>query len=448
MDTRNLISKSQARVALLTLTSFLLTSSGWLLWLYHLMDLATPESIDVLTMGIGYLMQAVGTGAYAFQTYKSGRPSSPWTLAIAVVVYTVSLLPATLAPNLAPTLAFGYLANLLCGYLQGHYLYCLARYVDKSHRGIVFGSAYAISTVASWVMSTLAGGMLVQGVFGLLTCGLLAAFTLITIRNPPSDASEGTAPPAALDYRAIALACTVVVLMSLTKGMGFSFPATDLHAGVSLELTRMLYGLGLLAAGYVSDRSRPYGALCCAGALVSPFLMLALEGAAAPSTLLWALGYLLSGFFTVFRVLLLADIASDERIYAISCLGLVFGRLGDSLATILAAALKASPLALITVSAVLFSLSIVLFFVLFGQHYAPTPDATPSEQERFERFAARHDLSARECEVLRLVLAERSNTEIASELFVSEATVKYHVRNLLRKTGCRRRLEIRAKYYE
>ncbi|MBP3893500.1 MAG: hypothetical protein J6D34_05585 [Atopobiaceae bacterium] len=176
--------------------------------------------------------------------------------------------------------------------------------------------------------------------------------------------------------------------------------------------------------------------------------MLSLSGASAPSTLLWALGYFLSGFFTVFRVLLLTDMASDQRLHALAGLGLLFGRAGDALAVIVYSLLGEYPLALITVSAVLFSLSVVLFFVLFQQHYVPTHDERPSEKEIFERFAIRHDLSSRECEVLQLVLADRSNAEIAAELFVSEATVKYHVRNLLRKTGCKRRLEIRAKLYD
>lgn len=48
--------------------------------------------------------------------------------------------------------------------------------------------------------------------------------------------------------------------------------------------------------------------------------------------------------------------------------------------------------------------------------------------------------------MLRQVLAERTNAEAAAELFVAEATVKYHVRNLLRKTGCKNRLELMSLY--
>lgn len=64
----------------------------------------------------------------------------------------------------------------------------------------------------------------------------------------------------------------------------------------------------------------------------------------------------------------------------------------------------------------------------------------------FEDFAIQHDLSARERAVLRLALAERSNAEIAQTLFVSESTIKYHMHNLLKKTGCKSRVDLMARY--
>ncbi len=44
-------------------------------------------------------------------------------------------------------------------------------------------------------------------------------------------------------------------------------------------------------------------------------------------------------------------------------------------------------------------------------------------------------LTDREKEVLRLILKEYSNQEIADELFISVRTVDAHKRNLLDKTG-------------
>ena len=50
-------------------------------------------------------------------------------------------------------------------------------------------------------------------------------------------------------------------------------------------------------------------------------------------------------------------------------------------------------------------------------------------------------LTDRELEVLRLVALGKSNREIAGDLFISENTVKNHVRNILEKLHLHTRME-------
>jgi DNA-binding NarL/FixJ family response regulator len=62
----------------------------------------------------------------------------------------------------------------------------------------------------------------------------------------------------------------------------------------------------------------------------------------------------------------------------------------------------------------------------------------PGDTQRAEALRV---LTDREVDVLRLIAAGRSNAEIASELFVSEATVKTHVSRVFAKLGVRDRVQ-------
>jgi DNA-binding NarL/FixJ family response regulator len=54
------------------------------------------------------------------------------------------------------------------------------------------------------------------------------------------------------------------------------------------------------------------------------------------------------------------------------------------------------------------------------------------------------DLTPRELEILRLVAAGRSNSRIATDLWVAEQTVKFHLSNIYRKLGVANRTEASA----
>jgi DNA-binding CsgD family transcriptional regulator len=58
-----------------------------------------------------------------------------------------------------------------------------------------------------------------------------------------------------------------------------------------------------------------------------------------------------------------------------------------------------------------------------------------------------YELTARELEVLRAIAAGKTNAQIATGLFVTEGTVKSHVKHILRKLGAGNRTEAVAKYH-
>jgi DNA-binding NarL/FixJ family response regulator len=80
---------------------------------------------------------------------------------------------------------------------------------------------------------------------------------------------------------------------------------------------------------------------------------------------------------------------------------------------------------------------------LLDQFAAVLPDAVAAAPD--DRLAG---LTDREREVLVQVGRGRSNTEIAADLVVAEATVKTHIGRLLAKTGSRDRVQLVVLAYE
>ena len=76
-----------------------------------------------------------------------------------------------------------------------------------------------------------------------------------------------------------------------------------------------------------------------------------------------------------------------------------------------------------------------------GSYYSPQVTKTImsglSGQKTSPTIGIQIPLTDREKEILRLILKEYSNREIAEELFISPRTVDAHKRNLLEKTGSR-----------
>ena len=428
---------------------FTLTSAVYLSWVYRLMDFAGSQTVDLYSMGVGYCAQAMGAGVGLYLFRRRPASAREGSFRFCVLIFCAVSLPALMGGSLLAVMGFGLLMNLLCGLIAAYYLYGAAIHADAGRRGFVFGCGYGLSTLIVFLLSMIGESGFLRsraawiGYLPLAAGAAWMAGPLLRASSARADAPQEKKP---LSAPTAALAVGTVFLLSLVKNLGFSFPSADIQTGISIEFSRLFYAAGLILAGIISDKNRKYGAVCTAAALAVPFVMQAIAGEPIPALICWGLDYLFFGFFSVFRVLLFMDMAAQTGRWYLAPLGLVAGRMGDAAGTALCMALSVSRLLLLGMTLGLYMLTLFLFFRLYQALYAPETVQVRSEREIFEGFSIQHDLSSREKEVLRLVLAERSNAEIAEALFVSESTIKYHVHNLLQKTGCKSRQELIRKY--
>ena len=351
---------------------FLLTSTGWLTWEYHLMEQVSMVSSDVMTMVVGYILQAVGIGVFSF-IIKHRANIAEHIVMIALVAHMVCMIPAVISPYVVGTYVFGMLMNILCGIIAGYYLYVLADKIDGKHRATAFGTGYGLAIIAAWILSRIDGGSIYYTNYVLIVCVILTVITIVVVRiktgysctdkEVVTETVEKMRDNDRGNRRLVCFFCVLVLLFGIVNSSAFAFPASDVGRYVNVELSRLIYAVGLIIAGFVTDKSRKYGALMAMMALVVPFVMLAIRGEAVSTVTFWVIGYLAYGFYAVYRIVLLSDASDSKReLMYLSGFGLMFGRLGDAIGEILCITLNNRTVILVCLVAVIFAVTVLVFF--------------------------------------------------------------------------------------
>lgn len=460
------LGKNTLLVTLVISLHFLWSGSSYLSWLYNMIDIIESNklsgialyNVDILSEVISYLFQVIGIFALSFTLKKTNISFIKSRLAFMVfsILHIILLIPAMLANSYGIALVTGYAFNLLIGFETGYYLVMITELVPYNRKAFTFGVGYSIGSIGSWILSLIGDSNFLKSNYAIFIYIIILAITMaIVMFIDPDKHLQAKSNSEGYDNSIIAITGLAIFLLCTVKGIGFYFPLADITSGnVSLELSRAFYAIGLLLAGIINDYKRQYGAIACIIALIFPFVLLCLTFSPTYSYYLWILGYVFTGFYAVYRVTVFSDIA-DKFTFGLylAPLGLMFGRLGDSIGALIGISFSSHTFTLVLIAGIIFITAIITSFFAYIKLYVALPVTnTPAEnkitpEEKMASFAIYHDLSQREKEVLPLILEGHSNSEISALIFVSENTVKFHVRNILKKTGCQNRQELSKNYY-
>ncbi|MDY4840223.1 MAG: helix-turn-helix transcriptional regulator [Lachnospiraceae bacterium] len=445
MNLKAYFNKTTIYTCLLIALCFLWTGSGYLSWMYHLLDFYPPQKVDILTEVVGYIFQVFGLALVAICEKKHGFFNKTILfIGIALFDYLFITLSITI-PIGSATIVLGFIMNLFHGLVAGIYLSILSALVAPNHCGFVFGTAYAIGSIGSYLLSSIGKGnflcnpsiLILYACFVLVTIVILFCGKSMQRIEQLPNSRPGIHPQSLLIWAGI-----LVILLSLVKNIGFYFPMSDLTgSNISLEFTRIFYAVGLVIAGLINDYKRKWGAVTCVASLIFPFAMLLLNGQVDSRAILWIISYFFFAFFVTYRIVLFVDLSVRGNCLFLAGVGLLCGRVGDALGAGLGMALKSNIVVLVFTSFALFTVTVILFFYFYEIYYTNTSEGQ-DETIRIDSFIEQFGLTAREKEVLILILKGNTNSKIADNLFISESTVKFHVKNILKKTQCANRKEL------
>lgn len=426
--------------------SFLWGGSAYISQMYRLYGLFTPQQVDVIAMRWNYLAQIIGILTFAFAFYQIPRMASKRVVYISTaLIGAVAILFMLNSDNGSIVVATGILLNLVIGYLGGHQFALLAAYVPQQERGRVFGFAYAFGSIGTYLLNLYSNGALLSSTrvvtFYLLFIAVNIVFAALSKDLPLlKPASKPSLP----SFKNAFLYFSVFFIMSFLNSVGSHYKSALMFDGeVNLETARAFYAVGLVIAGIITDRSRKYGAISCLASLVFPFMAIVLYNHPSLVFATWAASYVVLGFYSVYRVVAFADLADKRSMLYVAGLGLAIGRMGEAASTFVGDSVLQNPVYIELLVVVLFVVLLFLFIQLFQKAYVSTIILTNDHKSLYKAFEGKYDFTNREREVFRHLLSGHSNGEIANLIYVSDSTVKFHVKNILKKTECANRMELR-----
>lgn len=428
---------------------YLVFSLAYYSQMYLLYNFFSSETVYTLSLGWAYIAQAAGMALFMLLYWKKPRIFSRRQLLVSLFALGAPLMCMTVLIQNAAVLVTGLvLTNLLCGINAAFTFTLTAAYVRKEHIGISFGTAYAIGSIGTWLISLLEPALMVSIHILPIACVLFGGAIALAffIEDLPANRSDGeddkTDRTHSLWYLII-----VLVLMMLVSTLGSnSYSLITEDAGMSAIAARGFYAIGLLAAGFIYDKSRKLGAICTLASLVYPVIATVLYGQTELLGAVCAMSYLFLGFIAMYRAVSFMDLgAENQRLLPIVCGGLLLSRLVEAGVSLFNGALSVTPLSGLLLSGILFIPLIVVFCVMqIRQNAMPVQSLT--EEMRLAAFSERYGLTGREEDVLQLLIHGASNGEIAAVLHLSESTVRFHSANIFKKTGCGGRVEVGRLY--
>lgn len=435
---------------------FLVCGSIFISQMYRLYNFYHEDVVTIIALRWNYIAQVIGMLLFILLFIKRPRLVAPKMFYASLIAISTLLIPFLLSSDKGIIVtAFGLLYNVYIGFSSGYTISMLTAYISRQGLGLAFGVAYAIGSIGTYLLSLLGESKILmskQIAYLYIILNIISIIIIYISKGLPLPEEDSYIKEKKQIKEHIysnksqyILLFTLLILINAISSLGNNFQfSVIVNADINLPLSRAFYAIGLILAGLISLRSRKYIAITTFACLLYPVIAVIVSGNSSLATTMLTLSYFFLGFVSVYRSLTTMDIASDNRfMLAFACTGLMVSRLAEATSTIFSNLVVTNKLLAAIIFVVLFALLIFAFLELFQKNYTTISVAHEiTEEQRLLEFSQEYNLSLREKEVLQLIIKGSSNKEISELLFVTESTIKFHVKNILKKTSCDNRTSL------
>ena len=447
---------------------YLLDSLLFFSQFYKMYEFFDQKTIGAVTTGWAYLAQGAGLVLFMLLYKTRLRLSAMRSFQVLLFLAEVPVIIfSILMPGKIMLIFMVIILNIIVGLHTGFTFTLAAAHVPASRLGLCYGLAYAAGAFGTWLISAISGGVMTSHhiiFIDSVLIALIVVFILMyrdAVGNERDAETEGAgedtavtepAPDTAKGRKVLILLCVVIAIMAPISSIGTNNNLYVEYCRVlDLLAQRSFYAVGLIAAGLIFDKNRVVGGVCAVVSLIYPIVLVMIYRESGLVTLVIGLSYAILGFFAVYRAASFMALAAENKKLHLAPLGLAVGRICEAVAVLTISETGCDEMTSVILVSVLFIPLVILFYYLIKVQYAPaeTTAEAPRElsaDERRAAFAGQFGLTRREEEIAMFLSEGRSNGEIAELLQLSENTVRFHVSNILKKTGMKDRNEVSRAY--
>lgn len=406
--------------------------------------------ISEMLSGWNYLAQAAGIILYAllFRYFNqlSGRRSFQILISITLVpIISVSVF----AKSSTVFVLMVFLLNLFIGLQTAFSFSLIASYVASNRFAICFAGAYSLGGIITYFISRLNESIMISFrviIFACIFVGIASALMLLYKDIPSSNSNSENSVSFGHTWKTgNTVFYLIIALMAVIVALGTNDPIlVESGSQVNFLVTRIFYAVGLILAAVIYDKNPTAGAICTLASILYPIMVIILYNELPINHIAVALTDTFIGFYAVYRAGTFISYSSKHNKLYMAALGLCASRIAEGITAVCIHAFGFERLASFILAGVLFVPLIILFCAVLLR--AKGADVTPSVSVVPQSFEELYDLTRRESEIVNLLSQNKTNGEIADILCVSESTVRFHVSNILKKTGMKSRTAVGHAY--